>query len=117
MGGSAPPFFYGDGNMPQFLGPPIFQLNDASAVPYAGAKMHVYVSGTTTPITKITAEAGTESLEKAWLNCHTEEGQWLLETNPGVTGLNYQKLKSIFYPPSIFIMSKLFYENYHITKF
>ncbi|WP_366572754.1 FGGY-family carbohydrate kinase [Bacillus velezensis] len=58
----------------------------------------VIVSGTTTPITKITAETGTESLENAWLNCHTEEGQWLLETNPGVTGLNYQKLKSIFYP-------------------
>lgn len=58
----------------------------------------VIVSGTTTPITKITEEALADSQMKAWLNCHTEEGQWLIETNPGITGLNYQKLKAIFYP-------------------
>ncbi|MBT2575268.1 sugar kinase [Bacillus sp. ISL-51] len=58
----------------------------------------VIVSGTTTPITKVTGEAHADSEMKTWLNCHTEEGQWLIETNPGITGLNYQKLKAIFYP-------------------
>ncbi|MEC1548853.1 FGGY family carbohydrate kinase [Bacillus rugosus] len=55
------------------------------------------VSGTTTPITKITAGHG-DTKHKAWLNCHTDQGHWLVETNPGITGLNYQKLKQIFYP-------------------
>lgn len=36
--------------MAQFLGPSFFQANDASSVPYAGGKLYVYESGTTTPI-------------------------------------------------------------------
>ncbi|MCY7822170.1 FGGY family carbohydrate kinase, partial [Bacillus inaquosorum] len=63
----------------------------------AALKDIVIVSGTTTPITKITADHD-DTKHKAWLNCHTEHGQWLVETNPGITGLNYQKLKQIFYP-------------------
>lgn len=58
----------------------------------------VIVSGTTTPITKIIDEIHEDRQNKAWLNCHTDQGQWLAETNPGVTGLNFQKLKGIFYP-------------------
>ncbi|MEI1421636.1 FGGY family carbohydrate kinase [Bacillus cabrialesii] len=63
----------------------------------AALKDIVIVSGTTTPITKITAELD-DTKHKAWLNCHTDQEQWLVETNPGITGLNYQKLKQIFYP-------------------
>ncbi|MED4613038.1 FGGY family carbohydrate kinase [Bacillus subtilis] len=63
----------------------------------AGLEDIVIVSGTTTPITKITADHG-DTKHKAWLNCHTDQGHWLVETNPGITGLNYQKLKQIFYP-------------------
>lgn len=36
--------------MAQFLGPVVQQLNDASANPYSGAKMHVYITATTTPV-------------------------------------------------------------------
>ncbi|MCI4136990.1 FGGY family carbohydrate kinase [Bacillus vallismortis] len=69
------------------------------AVKSTGAALEdiVIVSGTTTPITKITAKHG-DTKHKAWLNCHTDQGHWLVETNPGITGLNYQKLKQIFYP-------------------
>ncbi|MEK5081877.1 FGGY-family carbohydrate kinase [Bacillus sp. FSL H8-0515] len=69
------------------------------AVKSTGAVLEdiVIVSGTTTPITKVTAEHD-DLKYKAWLNCHTDQGQWLVETNPGITGLNYQKLKQIFYP-------------------
>ncbi|MCI3986697.1 FGGY family carbohydrate kinase [Bacillus vallismortis] len=68
------------------------------AVKSTGAALEdiVIVSGTTTPITKITAKHG-DTKHKAWLNCHTDQGHWLVETNPGITGLNYQKLKRIFY--------------------
>ncbi|MCO4850582.1 FGGY-family carbohydrate kinase [Bacillus vallismortis] len=69
------------------------------AVKSTGAALEdiVIISGTTTPITKITAKHG-DTKHKAWLNCHTDQGHWLVETNPGITGLNYQKLKQIFYP-------------------
>ncbi|MCY8534746.1 FGGY family carbohydrate kinase [Bacillus vallismortis] len=69
------------------------------AVKSTGAALEdiVIVSGTTTPITKITAKHS-DTKHKAWLNCHTDQGHWLVETNPGITGLNYQKLKQIFYP-------------------
>ncbi|MFD1885456.1 FGGY-family carbohydrate kinase [Paenibacillus wenxiniae] len=58
----------------------------------------VIVSGTTTPIAKIIADYVSDPAQIAWINAHTSEGQWLVETNPGITGLNYQRLKRIFYP-------------------
>ncbi|ANF97774.1 FGGY-family carbohydrate kinase [Paenibacillus bovis] len=58
----------------------------------------VIVSGTTTPIAKVTADYISDPNSVAWINAHTWPGQWLVETNPGITGLNYQRLKSIFYP-------------------
>ncbi|MFK2825951.1 FGGY family carbohydrate kinase [Bacillus sp. B190/17] len=58
----------------------------------------VIVSGTTTPICKITDEYSVDNERRAWTNSHTDKKRWLLETNPGITGLNYQKLKNIFYP-------------------
>lgn len=58
----------------------------------------VIVSGTTTPICKITSSFHVDPNQRAWVNSHTRVDRWLLETNPGITGLNYQKLKNIFYP-------------------
>jgi autoinducer-2 kinase len=59
----------------------------------------VVVSGTTTPIVQIVDET-IQDKEKfqTWLNPHIEGGRWTVETNPGITGLNYQRLKTIFYP-------------------
>lgn len=57
----------------------------------------VIVSGTTTPICKIIDHCQVDHEKRAWTNSHTHKNRWLLETNPGITGLNYQKLKNIFY--------------------
>ncbi|MGV3503669.1 MAG: FGGY-family carbohydrate kinase [Adhaeribacter sp.] len=58
----------------------------------------VIVSGTTTPLIKLTAGYLIDQQERSWTNRHTDENSFVLETNAGVTGLNYQRLKEIFYP-------------------
>ncbi|MBH8590610.1 sugar kinase [Paenactinomyces guangxiensis] len=59
---------------------------------------YVIVSGTTTPVTKVMDEYRFDCEQRTWTNGHVEKGQWIFETNCGVTGLNYQRLKAIFYP-------------------
>lgn len=58
----------------------------------------VVVSGTTTPIIKISERYQTDEQQRTWTGRHIEPGLFMVETNAGVTGLNYQRLKSIFYP-------------------
>lgn len=58
----------------------------------------VMVSGTTTPIIKITGSYITDEQERTWTSRHTDGHSFILEANAGVTGLNYQRLKEIFYP-------------------
>lgn len=58
----------------------------------------VIVSGTTTPITKVIDEYTIDKKERTWTNRHIEDDKYILEANAGVTGLNNQRLKEIFYP-------------------
>lgn len=58
----------------------------------------VIVSGTTTPVVKVVGEYVTDVKQRTWSNRHVEENNFILEANAGVTGLNYQRLKEIFYP-------------------
>lgn len=58
----------------------------------------VIVAGTTTPVTRIVGEYITDDLKRTWTNSHIEAEKFILETNAGITGLNYQRLKEIFYP-------------------
>jgi len=58
----------------------------------------VLVSGTTTPIVKIVDEYIVDPKQRSWTNRHTDKDAFILETNAGVTGLNLQRLKEIFYP-------------------
>jgi autoinducer 2 (AI-2) kinase len=58
----------------------------------------VIVSGTTTPIVKIIPEYVYDKRARTWTNRHIDENSFILEANAGVTGLNYQRLKEIFYP-------------------
>ena len=58
----------------------------------------VLVSGTTTPVVKIINEYTVDQRQRTWTNRHVESDTFILETNAGVTGLNYQRLKEIFYP-------------------
>ena len=58
----------------------------------------VIVSGTTTPIIKIVEDYVLDSDRRTWTSRHVEADEFILEANAGVTGLNYQRLKEIFYP-------------------
>ncbi len=58
----------------------------------------IIVSGTTTPIVKIVSEFIVDDQERTWTNRHIDATNFILEANAGVTGLNYQRLKEIFYP-------------------
>lgn len=58
----------------------------------------VIVSGTTTPIIKIVDSYETDSDQRTWTSRHIDDSNFILEANAGVTGLNYQRLKEIFYP-------------------
>lgn len=58
----------------------------------------ILVSGTTTPVVKIVDRYITDDAQRTWTNSHTETGLFILETNAGVTGLNLQRYKAIFYP-------------------
>ncbi|QHV97843.1 FGGY-family carbohydrate kinase [Spirosoma endbachense] len=58
----------------------------------------VIVSGTTTPIIKLVDRYITDEQQRTWTSRHVDETSFVLEANAGVTGLNYQRLKEIFYP-------------------
>lgn len=58
----------------------------------------VIVSGTTTPIIKIVDAYEKDSEQRTWTSRHIDANNFILEANAGVTGLNYQRLKEIFYP-------------------
>jgi len=58
----------------------------------------VIVSGTTTPIIKLMDEYVIDDAARTWTSRHTYGNSFVLEANAGVTGLNYQRLKEIFYP-------------------
>jgi sugar (pentulose or hexulose) kinase len=58
----------------------------------------VIVSGTTTPIVKLVDNYITDHEERTWTSRDIENGRFIFEANAGVTGLNYQRLKEVFYP-------------------
>lgn len=58
----------------------------------------VIVSGTTTPIIKIVRRYEKDEHQRTWTSRHIDRSNFILEANAGVTGLNYQRLKEIFYP-------------------
>lgn len=58
----------------------------------------VIVSGTTSPITKVVDTYSVDPLSRCWMNRYVDPDQFLIETNAGVSGLNYQRLKNVFFP-------------------
>ena len=58
----------------------------------------VIVSGTTTPIVKLVDSYVTDAEERTWTSRDIEPRRFVFEANAGVTGLNYQRLKEVFYP-------------------
>ena len=70
------------------------------AIVGVGAKTDdiIVVSGTTTPVVRLMNHCMFDVLERSWTDCHTQEKQYLLESNAGVTGLNLQRFKAAFLP-------------------
>ncbi|KAA0988664.1 FGGY-family carbohydrate kinase [Dyadobacter aurulentus] len=65
---------------------------------YPSVQDMVVVSGTTTPVIKIEGQYILDDAQRTWTSRHTDQQSFLVEANAGVTGLNYQRLKEIFYP-------------------
>lgn len=58
----------------------------------------VIVSGTTTPIVKVVSDYLVDEEARCWVNRHVNKDEFIIETNAGVSGLNYQRLKKVFFP-------------------
>jgi autoinducer 2 (AI-2) kinase len=58
----------------------------------------VIVSGTTTPIVKLVDAYMLDASQRTWTSRDIEANRLVFEANAGVTGLNFQRLKEIFYP-------------------
>lgn len=82
--------------VPVFVGGADTQLAIKSTRPQAGDI--VIVSGTTTPVVNVSRAYVLDEQQRSWTNSHLNKDEYILETNCGVTGLNYQRIKEIFYP-------------------
>lgn len=58
----------------------------------------VIVSGTTTPVVKLEGNYILDKAERTWTSRDILKDRFVFEANAGVTGLNYQRLKEVFYP-------------------
>lgn len=83
-------------DLPVFIGGADTQLAIKSTRPEP--EDIVIVSGTTTPVVNIITTYVLDEKQRSWTNSHLNKEQYILETNCGVTGLNYQRIKDIFYP-------------------
>lgn len=63
----------------------------------AGARDLVLVSGTTSPVVRVMDTPLYDEKKRCWIDCHTKRGTYLLESNAGVSGLNYQRMKALFF--------------------
>ncbi|MCH5599791.1 FGGY-family carbohydrate kinase [Niabella ginsengisoli] len=74
----------------------------------------IIVSGTTTPIVKIVDHYITDPEERTWTSRDIHPEHFIFEANAGVTGLNYQRLKEVFYPNEGYdVIEKELAENPH----
>lgn len=53
------------------------------------------VSGTTSPVVSISKDRIYDKKERCWTDSNLKGENYQIETNPGVTGLNYQRLKNL----------------------
>lgn len=55
------------------------------------------VSGTTSPVVTIVDKMYYDKEERCWTDCNLGGYNYQVETNPGVTGMNYQRFKKMFF--------------------
>lgn len=85
-----------DASIPVVTGGGDTQLAIRSTCPSVGDV--VIVSGTTTPVVKLESGYIIDKDERTWTSRDITRGRFVFEANAGVTGLNYQRLKEVFYP-------------------
>ncbi len=56
------------------------------------------VSGTTSPVIRLDNKPFYDEINNVWNGKHCGGSKYMVEANPGVTGLNYQNLKRVFAP-------------------
>ncbi len=56
------------------------------------------VSGTTSPVVTITDYKYSDRQKRCWTDSNLGGETYQVETNPGVTGLNYQRMKALLFP-------------------
>ncbi len=56
------------------------------------------VSGTTTPVTALVDHKFYDGQQRVWTDANLAARGYLIEMNPGVTGLNYQRIKDVLCP-------------------
>lgn len=65
---------------------------------YSKEEEVVVVSGTTSPVIMLKGNYFTDPKKRCWVNKHVDNNQFLIETNGGATGLNYQRVKKLLFP-------------------
>lgn len=55
------------------------------------------VSGTTSPVVTIVENKYCDKEKRCWTDCNLKGDNYQVETNPGVTGMNYQRFKKRFF--------------------
>lgn len=89
----------------------IFNLNDGASFIVGGADTQIaikqtdigegdiaIVSGTTSPVVTLKKDFFYDEQERVWTDANLGGENYQIEMNPGVTGLNYQKMKNNFCP-------------------
>ena len=82
--------------VPFYVGGADTQLAAEACLP--GANEMVIVAGTTTPIVCLRNGYVEDEQERCWLNRHVRPDIFIVETNVGVSVINYQRAKETFYP-------------------
>ena len=55
------------------------------------------VSGTTSPVVTLRTERYCDPQERCWTDSWLKGSMYQMETNPGVTGLNYQRIRNLLF--------------------
>ncbi len=56
------------------------------------------VSGTTTPVCSLVDSPCCDEQQRVWVDANLANDGYLIEMNPGITGLNYQRIKESLFP-------------------
>lgn len=56
------------------------------------------ISGTTSPVVALQKDVFYDDEKRCWVDCFVGGNLYQIETNPGVTGLNYQRIRNLLFP-------------------